>query len=403
MTSPSPKSRIYLDHNSTTRPSSEVVSKVQSWLLDWGNPSSVHDQGRGPKTLIREARVSFASMIGASPLEVVFTSTGSEGNNHAIRGSFESWMRKADRLNAKPHILVGATEHPSVKGAAQSLKAHGVEVEVIAVQRDGRVDLEKFKSQLRPGQTFLVSMMLANNETGSLFPIAEMARLTHESGALFHSDCVQALGKIPVDVTKLGVDLATFAGHKFYALRGSAVLYIRKGVQVENLIYGGGHERARRGGTENTLAIASLGLMCTRAHLVADKATLLGQMRDQMEAKLQNLIPEISITGAGVARIPNTSSLVVPFVDGETLLMNLDMAGISVSTGAACSSGSQEPSPVLMAMGLRREEAQSSLRISLGWESTPEEISHFCETLFNIVKRTRSLQNKTGAHFSEEV
>lgn len=332
-------------------------------------------------------------MINASPLEVVFTNSGSEGNNHAIKGAYESWLRQADRSTSQPHILIGATEHPSVKGAANSLKAHGVDVEVIPVNRDGSVDIERYRSQLRPGKTILVSMMMANNETGSLFPIGKMAKLAREAGAIFHSDCVQALGKVPVDVQRMGVDLATFAGHKFYALRGGAALFIRKGVTIENLIHGGGHERARRGGTENTLAIASLGLVCSKAAEVADRAQKMSDLRDQMEATLLKEIPGLSITGAGVHRLPNTSSVVVPGIDGETLLMNLDMSGFSVSTGAACSSGSQEPSPVLMAMGLRRDEAQSSLRISLGWETKKEELDQFCQALMGIVERTKTLQS----------
>ena len=391
--------RIYLDHNATTRPSSRVMAQVRAWLDEWGNPSSIHDDGRGPKAILREARLRLAQQLGVSPLEIIFTSGGSEGNNQVIKGVFSYLKRKHDELShpcRKWHLLVGATEHPSVKGAAQSLIPNGVELSSIPVHRDGSIDLEAFARLLRPNETFLVSMMYANNETGSIYPVAEMARIAHQAGALFHSDCVQALGKVPLALESLNVDYATFSGHKFYALRGSGILWAKKGAPIDPLIHGGGHERGRRGGTENVLAQASLGEMSQASGEINSKQIEIARLRDQMERAILDELPETLVTGAGVARLPNTSSLVLPGVDGETLLMNLDMQGISVSTGAACSSGSQEPSPTLVAMGLSRAEAQSSLRISLGWGTTEDEIQRFIPILTSTVRRMRAVTTQAG-------
>jgi len=242
-------------------------------------------------------------------------------------------------------------------------------------------------------KTALVSVMFANNETGNIFPVKELAALAHAKGALFHADCVQALGKIPLNVRDLGVDLASFSGHKFYSLKGSGFLYVRKGVQLESLIHGGGQERHRRGGTENTLAIAALGAMCELRSEVAGRALAVHDLRDHLEARVMAEIPGATVTGGASPRLPNTSSLVIPGVDGETLLMNLDMRGFSVSTGAACSSGSPEPSPVLLAMGLTRAEAQSSLRLGLGWGNTRTEIDFFVNELVQVVRHLRSFNS----------
>lgn len=378
------KTRIYFDHNATTPPSSEVRAGVLEWLEAWGNPSSVHQSGRTPKALMRWARNEVANMIGADPLEVIFTSGGSESNNLALKGVFFK-----SKEQGKKHILLSRIEHPSLMKTAAWLASQGAEVEFIEVNRKGEIDLEKYQQQVRT-DTAVVSVMLANNETGNIFPIKKMTKIAHEKGALFHTDAVQALGKMRFGVKDLDVDLASFSGHKFYALKGVGVLYSKRGTQIEPLIHGGGQERSRRAGTENLLAISSLAAMGVKLKELESKLTQLQTLRDQMETLIEQKVLNIKFTGRESKRVVNTSSFIVEGVDGETLLMNLDMEGISVSTGAACSSGAQEPSPVLRAMGLSREEAQSSLRVSLGWDSTFAEVERFCETLQSVVSRIRS-------------
>lgn len=377
-----PNSRIYLDHNATTPLAPEVKKNLSRWAELFGNPSSIHWGGRGPKTAMRDARRALATMIGADPLEIVFTSGGSEANNLAIKGVFYSLPRERN------HYLLSSVEHPSVTEAMQFLRRQGAEVEVFDVGPHGALDLERFKSKLRPS-TALVSCMLANNETGAVFPVRKMAKLAHEAGALFHSDCVQALGKLSFDVRAMGVDLASFSGHKFYSLKGAGALYARKGLVLEPLIHGGGQERHRRAGTENVLAIAALGHMALHAGDVRAKGEALARLRDCFEAQVLARIGGVHINSKDVQRLPNTSSLVIEGVEGETLLMNLDMEGFAVSTGAACSSGSPEPSPTLLAMGITRREAQSSLRVSFGWENTEADVDEFIETLVRVVARQR--------------
>jgi cysteine desulfurase len=387
-----PSSRVYFDHNATTPIDPLIQEAVPQWLSSFGNPSSIHWGGRGPKTLIRDARRSFADLIGCDPLEVIFTSGGSEANNLAIKGVF--WNLQAQK-SFKNHYVFSSVEHPSVQQAMEFLGRNGAEIEVFPVTNGGEIDLEAFQKVLRP-ETALVSFMLANNETGTLFPIKKMVKLAHEAGALFHSDCVQALGKMLFEVRHLGVDLASFSSHKFYSLKGSGALFSRKGISLEPLIHGGGQERHRRAGTENVLAIAALGLMSSRAPEIAMRIEHMRSLRDRFEARILEEIANVRITGQNQNRLSNTSSLVIDGVEGETLLMNLDMEGFAVSTGAACSSGSPEPSPALLAMGLTRREAQSSLRVSLGWENTLEEVDSFVETLKRVVARQRRIYQPRG-------
>lgn len=384
------KRRIYLDHNATTPVDGEVLARLSSWAMEWGNPSSIHVFGRGPKTRLREARDAVARALGCSSLEVVFTSGGSEANNLALKGAMSAARARGDQ---RRHILISALEHPSLKRAAMSLvRDFNAEVEVIPVDRSGRVKLDDVQSRLRPGQTLLVSVMLANNETGVLQPVREIAQMAHAAGALMHTDAVQALGKMPLNLRELDVDLASFAAHKFYALKGAGALYHRKGVPLDALIDGGGQERFRRGGTENLLAISAFGHMCTRIGEVVERAEHMRQLRNEFETQVRARIPSISITAGESPRLPSTSSLVIPGVDGETLLMALDMDGFAVSTGAACSSGSPEPSPVLLAMGLSRDEAQASLRVGIGWSTTAAEIAAFVDRLVRVVERLRGLR-----------
>ena len=235
--------------------------------------------------------------------------------------------------------------------------------------------------------------MLANNETGHILPIQKISEMAHSVGALVHCDAVQALGKIPLNLRELGIDLASFSGHKFYALKGSGVLYVRRGLNLPSLIHGGGQERGRRAGTENMMSIASLGLMCTKGDQIIGQALRLRELRDRMEARILSEIPGVVVTGPNHARLPGVSSMSIKDIDGETLLMNLDVRGFAVSTGAACSSGNPEPSPVLLAMGLTRDEAQSSLRLSLGWGTTDADVDRFVLALQEVVKRLRGFKH----------
>jgi cysteine desulfurase len=394
------KDRVYLDHNATAPLARKIAEQVPLWLENWGNPSSIHHSGRGPKAVLRETRRLLAQTIGAdSALELIFTSGGSEANNLALKGVFEKLQRSdraTDSISVRRRVLVSSVEHPSVRRTAEYLERCGADVDIIPVRKSGEIDLEVY-ANLLDERVALVSVMLANNETGNLFPVKAMADLAHTKGALFHSDCVQALGKIHVNVRELGVDLASFSAHKFYALKGVGVLYVRRGVSLESLIHGGAQERHRRGGTENTLAIASLGEMCTFQEQIQSRGAELKRLRDHLEDRVLAEIPGVSVTGRESDRLPNTSSLIIEGVDGETLLMNLDMRGFSVSTGAACSSGSPEPSPVLLAMGLTRAEAQSSLRVGLGWANTQTEVDLFVDELDVIVKRIRSFERPVGA------
>lgn len=382
----------YLDHNATAPLYPELKAKVPEWLDFWGNPSSIHWAGRGPKALIRESRQKIASFLGVDPLELIFTSGGSEANNLALKG-----ILTGGALQDRDQIIISSVEHPSVTKTALALRDIGYRVDTIKVNRDGQLDLEHYKSLLS-SRTALVSCMLANNETGHIFPIAQMARMAHESGALFHCDAVQALGKIEFNLRELGVDVATISGHKFYALKGCGVLYSRKGINIKSLIHGGPQERGRRAGTENVLGMASLGFMCGKKAELPQEILRLREMRDHLEARVLNEISDVRITGASGTRLSNTSHMTIQGVDGETLLINLDVQGFAVSTGAACSSGSPEPSPALLAMGYTRAEAQSSLRLSLGWQNEMSDVDAFVDTLKTVVTRLRGF--KHGEQFA---
>lgn len=377
---------VYLDHNATTPVHPEVLERLPEWAKHWGNPSSVHKASREPKTLIRETRKALAEYFKVHPLELIFTSGGSESNNLAIKGTFFA-LQKLGRT----HFITSTIEHPSVMMAFEFLEKNGATVDYIPVGIDGKLDLEFYKNKLTE-KTALVSVMLANNETGAIHPIKEMCEQAHAKGALFHTDAVQALGKMSVDLENLGVDLASFSGHKFYSLKGTGILFQKRGTQLESLISGGGQERGRRAGTENILSIASLGYMISKSSEILNENERIEKLRDDMEKRVLESIPDIRIF-KNSNRLPNTSNLFIEGVDGETLLMNLDMHGICVSTGAACSSGSQEPSAVLRAMGYTRKEAQCSLRISLGWHNNAEQMEYFLEVLSKVVIRIRQFSN----------
>jgi cysteine desulfurase len=379
------KKHIYFDHNATTPVSTKVLARLHEAVALWGNPSSIHWAGQQTKTLLRVARQNVATALGVSPLEIIFTNGGSESNNTVIKGLFHQF-KNSDRNE----YITSTVEHPSVINAFRWLETQGAVVHFLNVDSQGQIDLETYKKLLSP-KTVLVSVMAANNETGVLFPIDEMVTLAHQAGAKFHSDCVQMFGKLPLNLRSLNVDFASISAHKFYSLKGAGILYSKKGNEVTPLIHGGGQERHRRGGTENTLGIFSLGVMAGEAAKVSVQAFETMKLRDHLEKRILSEISQVTVTHAQAPRLPNTSSFVLDGVDGETLLMSLDVKGFAVSTGAACSSGSPEPSPGLLAMGLTRRQAQNSLRVSLGWENTLEEVDDFVDVLISVVERLREL------------
>lgn len=384
------QNRVYLDHNATTPHEPSLKSRWAELFELSGNPSSIHQDSRAPKTWLRETRQKMADYLNCSPLEIVFNSGASEGNSSVLNSV---WNQLSETRN---EIIVSSVEHPSVIKTAQYLESKGVVVHYIPISKSGEIDLEFIRSKLSV-KTALVSVMYANNETGVIFPIRNISAMAHSEGALMHSDCVQLLGKDVIAFESLDVDYATFSAHKFYALKGTGIVYVKKNSPWMPLVHGGGQERGRRGGTENITGIAGLGLVLEKVSETPVRVKQMTMLRDQMENILSEKISDLKITASGAHRLSNTSSLVIKNIDGETLLMSLDLKGFSVSTGAACSSGNPEPSPVLLAMGLTREEAQSSLRISLGWSTTEDQINSFVETLVSVVHKLRDL-SKVGAH-----
>lgn len=377
--------RIYLDHNATT-PHSKQLKLRWNELIDLsGNPSSIHQEGRNPKTILRETRNKLALMLNCSPLEIVFNSGGSEGNSSILKSVFYA------NANKKNEFIISQVEHPSVIKAANQLEQLGARVHYIPVNRKGEIDLKFIKDRLSD-KTALVSVMYANNETGSIFPVEEIATLVHQKGALMHSDCVQAIGKTEFDFKKLNLDYASFSAHKFYSIKGTGFCYIKKNSPWMPLINGGGQERGRRGGTENIIGIGALNIVLDE---IVNKSKMkiveMRNLRDLFEELILEKLTGVTITARESKRLANTSSLVIDNVDGETLLMSLDLKSFAVSTGAACSSGNPEPSPVLLAMGLSRDEAQSSLRVSIGWETTEKQIRDFVNCLILIVERLRKI------------
>jgi cysteine desulfurase len=389
---------IYLDHNATTPLHPEIQEFLSESLSIFGNPSSIHWAGRRAKTLVREARQSLSEFLQVSPLELIFTSGASEANNAVIKSHFFHSSRK--------HFMCSAVEHPSVMKTLRYIESLGAHLDVIPVNRRGELDLNFYEAKLSD-KTALVSVMLANNETGTIFPIQQMARMAKAKGAAFHTDAVQALGKLVFNLNDLGVDSASFSGHKFYSLKGSGLLYARKGSLQVPLIHGGAQERFRRGGTENLLGLASFGEVARLtlekggSHYLQHKISEIEKLRDHLQSRILMEIEGAKITAGESPRLANTLSLTLDGVDGETLLMNLDIKGYAVSTGAACSSGNPEPSPVLLAMGLERSEAQHSLRLSLGWENTLDEIDKFLEDLKMSVARIREI-SRSPDRFDKE-
>lgn len=371
---------IYLDNNATTALAPECVEPVLACLRDsYGNPSSKHAVGERAKAQVMQARASVARLLNAAPAEIVFTASGTEANHLAIAGA----------LAARPgklHVVVSAVEHPSTLDLLAHLEATGVRVTRLPVDQDGMLDLAALEQAITP-DTALVSLMWANNETGVLFPIAEAAQIARSRGVLFHTDAVQAAGKIPLDLAQVPVDLLTLAGHKFHAPKGVGALFVRKGLKLQPMLFGH-QERGRRGGTENVPAIVGMGVACElAARETAAKAAAMAALRDRLETGVRLRIPCARINGGTALRVGNTSSVRFGELAAEAILDKLDRAGICASSGAACTAGGSAPSHVLTAMGLSEEEALATVRFSLSRYTTETEIDHVIDALAAILKR----------------
>lgn len=376
---------IYLDFNATSPLHPDLVEKIPGVLSQFGNPSSIHWAGRETKALLREARENIAKALNVQSLEIIFTSGGSESNSTVLERCLFNTQN-----TGRSELITTAIEHPSIAQSVQFLRSQGHIVHEIKIDRQGNFDWQHFE-QVLSEKTALVSVMYANNETGVVLPVKEIARRAHAVGAKVHTDAVQALGKIALDLKDLNVDYASFSGHKFYSLKGTGVLFVKKGNDLGPLIFGGGQERKRRGGTENVLGIWALGFMAQKASQITSLGQKTKALRDLMEARILKEIPGAQITHQQAERLPNTTSVVLNQVDGDTLLMSLDVKGYAISTGSACSSGRPEPSQVLRNLGLSHQEAQSSLRISLGWFTTEQEIQQFVDVLKAVAERLRKI------------
>ena len=363
--------RIYLDFNASTPPCREALAALQPYLGDhFGNPSSHHWAGEAAKAALSLARAQVAALLGAEPDEIVFTSGGSEADNHALQGAF---LAPGQR---RAHVVTSAVEHPAVLAPLRFLSRFGAEVTVVPVDGRGRVDPEAVRRALRPS-TALVSVMHANNEVGTVQPIAELSALAHQVGALFHTDAAQSVGKLPVRVDQLGVDLLSLAGHKLHAPKGIGALYVRRGVALEPLIHGAGHEGGRRAGTESVLLAVALGAACQAAGPWLEPAAraALGRLRDRFEAALREAAPgRLSVNAEGGERLPNTASVNFHGLSGAGLLARLP--GVAASTGSACHAGSVTLSPVLAAMGVAPEAGVGAVRFSLGRTTSWDELEH---------------------------
>jgi cysteine desulfurase len=377
-------SRIYLDHNATTPLDPRVLDAMLPVLREgFGNPSSLHWFGQRARAAVDMAREEVASLLGASPGEIVFTGSGTEADNAALRGA------AAAAREPRRKILYATIEHHAVMNTAKALAEEGVPVEAVRTSADGRVDLEDLRGRLDDG-TALVAVMLANNETGLVQPVAEVVRAARERGALVHCDAVQAAGKIPVDARALDVDTLALSAHKIYGPKGVGALYVKRGTRLKAFVRGGSQERNRRAGTENVAGIVGLGRAATLAREeMATEAPRLSALRDRLEARLL-AIPGTLRNGDG-PRVPNTANVSFSGVEAESLVMALDMAGVAVSTGAACAAGAVEPSHVLRAMGLSLERVQASLRFSLGRGTTEEQVDHAAALVAEAVEKQRRL------------
>jgi cysteine desulfurase len=390
--------RVYLDYNATTPVAPQVLDAMLPYFSgDFANASSIHTPGQRARATVETAREQVAALIGARSQEVVFTSGGTESDNHAIFGVINSPVAQpilAVRLSSTesaPHIITTTIEHEAVLNACQAAEKQGVSVSYLPVDREGRADPESVRKVIRP-ETVLITIMHANNELGTVQPLEEIGRIAKEHKIYFHTDAVQSAGKIPIDVNALNVDLLSLSGHKLYAPKGVGALYVRRGTRLRQLLYGGHHQRGFRPGTENVAGIVGLGKAAEIArNSLSSDAHQVSALRDQLERGLLDRVPQIRVNGSRAPRTPNTINVQFAGIDGEALVIALDLKGLACSVGAACSSGAVEPSHVLTAIGLSQEEAKSSLRFSLGRHTTQSEIDFALEIIPATIAQLRAL------------
>ncbi len=385
--------RAYLDYNSTTPVDREVLEAMLPYLTEnFGNASSIHSPGQQARGAVDRARDSVAALLGAKPAEIVFTSGGTEADNLALFGV------AAASTKTRKHIVTTAIEHHAVLNSCQELERQRIDVTYVPVGSNGVVDPQDIHRAVRP-ETILISVMHANNELGTIQPVEEIGHIAAEADAYFHCDAVQAAGKLPLDVNRLGADLLSISAHKIYGPKGAGALYVRSGTPLTPQFHGGHHERDRRPGTENVPGIVGLGKAAELARIrlagndaaSSSESERIAALRDRLEERLLDEIPSVSVNGDAGRRVGNTSNLTFAGAGGESLVIALDLQGIACATGAACSSGAVEPSHVLLAVGLSADDARSSLRFSLGRNTTPEEIDYAIRVIPGVVERLRSL------------
>jgi len=379
------KARIYLDNSATTRVDEQVIEAILPFMREgYGNPSSIHTFGQQARAALEESRPPLAGLLGADTREIVFTSGGTESDNAAVWGVFRSGYRPGN------HVITTRIEHPAILATCKSLQAQGAEITQVPVDSFGRVDPGAIAAAITE-RTILISVMHANNETGVIQPLEEICGMARERGILVHTDAVQSVAKVAVDVRALGVDLLSLSAHKMHGPKGVGALYIRKGTKLPPFMAGGSQERKRRAGTENVPGIVGLGIAARLGtERLGDMASRVAGMRDSFESAVQSRIEGVSINGSREHRLPTVSNLSFERLEGEAAVIALDLEGVAVSTGSACSSGSLEPSHVLTAMGLRPEVVQGSLRFSFSWHTTEDEMHEAVDILVKVVARLRS-------------
>ena len=380
------KPLIYLDNAATTKTAAEVVDAMLPYFTEqYGNPSSIYSLGRTGKEAVTEARETIAHSLGARSDEIYFTAGGSEADNWAIKAVAEAYGEKGK------HIITSAIEHHAVLHTCQYLEKHGFEVTYVGVDEQGILKLDELKAAIRP-DTILISVMFANNEIGTLQPIEEIGEIAGSHGILFHTDAVQAYGQLPIDVDRYHIDMLSASGHKLNGPKGIGFLYIRKGLRIRSFVHGGGQERARRAGTENVPGIVGIGAAAGRAfRIMEEKTAKETELRDYLIDRIEQEVPYCRLNGDRRLRLPNNVNFSFRFVEGESLLMMLDMEGICASSGSACTSGSLDPSHVLLAIGLPHEIAHGSLRLTLSEENTKEQMDMVVAAVKRIVERLRAM------------
>jgi cysteine desulfurase len=382
--------RIYLDHNATTPVDLAVLATMLPYFsVEFGNASSIHAFGQQARAAVETSREQVAALLNARPQEIVFTSGGTESDNHAIFGVVQFAL--LENPSASAHVITSSIEHEAVLNTCQRLEKQGVRLTYLPVSREGLIDLQELKAAMRP-ETVLITVMHANNELGTVQPLGEIGRIAAESDVYFHTDAVQSVGKIPVDVKAGRIDLLSLSGHKLYAPKGVGAIYVKGGTKLRQLLYGGHHQRGFRPGTENVAGIVGLGKAAEMARLsLVEDAARMGELRDRLEQGLLFRVPEARANAGGAPRTPNTSNISFSGIEGEALIIALDLRGLACSTGAACSSGAVAPSHVLTAIGLPASEARASIRFSLGRHTTAGEIDAALDIVPAAVAQLRSI------------